>query len=463
MKSSHEASLKRGEAIPLAIALASAGIALSGQWFWISIYFGFFTLRDSLSGIAVFAGLIGYAAYLLQLWAGRKAKAVLRLTLLLALMYLVSQIVKGYFDTEEMASAIKVLLLVVSMALAAWTGLKWSEGTWSNFIRASIAACLIFTVSFPLIGWATRINVKPVFNLGFLKEQAGIPKNVLMLLLDEMSPELADPVVQAVSSNLKYVQNSTIEAAGRSTANVIPAMLTGKRFDEVMPCGSTTICSRNASLDFSQLRMANETIDIIGFQQPYCAIQGMRSCQQQITQEHSIVRVLYDLVCNNLLSISECSFFMKKAFSRNGKVEETTKINQAVAVNQRLTQAILLAPFWNKGGTLYAHLFTPHPLGVISSQSLAEEYKQNMDQAAELVKGMVVQLRQRFGDEFIIVVTSDHPLRVDWWCRGPIYGGPDCAKGLPENKGRVPFIIGSPKKFEPVNVTSNLGLLVDMP
>ena len=46
------------------------------------------------------------------------------------------------------------------------------------------------------------------------------------------------------------------------------------------------------------------------------------------------------------------------------------------------------------------------------------------------------------------------------WCTSPQYNTPGCKESLPPDRGRVPFIIASPKPIDVAIAGSNVGLLL---
>jgi hypothetical protein len=70
------------------------------------------------------------------------------------------------------------------------------------------------------------------------------------------------------------------------------------------------------------------------------------------------------------------------------------------------------------------------------------------------------KLKNRFGDDFLLIVTSDHPLRVTHHCMHPMYKSENCTKGLPPNRNKVPLIIATPRPVDIHLHDTNVGLLV---
>lgn len=323
---------------------------------------------------------------------------------------------------------------------------RWSAESWERLQRAAIAFGLIFLGSFPVVGMLLRSNGGPVLELAFLARQESAPRNVLVLLLDELSPESADPIAKVLRDRLSSVHFSSILAAGEHTMNAVPAMLTGRRFDRTMACGATTQCSQDDALDYSRL-VARDSVDIVSYVGMYCSIQGLRSCRTIMAEP---VESAFDsMLCK--IGIPFLDDWCRRQGPGSGLRVATMRAD--------VEAALLSAAFWTQGGLLYAHVPLPHPPANVPNGSLLAEYQANIVASARLVEGVLERLDARFGDEFVLVVTSDHALRVDLHCASPAYRRADCRQGLPENRNRVPLMVGSRKRLRAPNLESAVGLL----
>jgi hypothetical protein len=123
-----------------------------------------------------------------------------------------------------------------------------------------------------------------------------------------------------------------------------------------------------------------------------------------------------------------------------------------------ITEAAFQMPFWNRGGVLYVHQLAPHPK-MVTGLPLNVEYRENVSSAAKFVQEIDVRLRERFGEDYILIVTSDHPLRTQSrWCQG-MYSSDDClAKNPPEGE-LVPFLVKAPQGTRVSMPKSNIGVL----
>ncbi|MBW7567400.1 hypothetical protein KIF53_21885 [Chromobacterium subtsugae] len=108
---------------------------------------------------------------------------------------------------------------------------------------------------------------------------------------------------------------------------------------------------------------------------------------------------------------------------------------------------------------LYLHLPLPHP-SMETRENLRSHYLANLADASQVLGQLLDKMRGRFGDDFSVIVTSDHPLRTEGWCRPEReYHAADCSLGLPANRKQVPFIVISPRLAEqPRMPADNLGV-----
>ena len=431
----------------LGLALGCIFAAVGGQWFWSIVFRQEHPVFESVFALVAGAVLIFiFSIAMLRAWPG--AVHALHGVMLLMLIFLVYRIVKPHLGAEAISVSLKVALVVMALLMAIGAAFNWRRTNWDRFCVASIVFGVIFIASFPLVGISQRMEGTGVFGLSFLARQDDQPENIVVLLLDELSPESSDLIVDALRQRNASTYATDIAAAGVNTLNAIPAMLTGQRFDYSMPCGVTLLCSDGKSLDFSKLRVTGRAVDIVGILPAYCAIQGLRSCVS--IHPETAVPALQSLTCDLLRSL----------FVNACKSNLADDRGKEIAANRKaVEESIMKAPFWENGGLLYAHVLLPHPVGLSPTLSLEQEYQANVVESAKLASQILERLTSRFKDNFVFVLTSDHPLRVDFHCRFSPYSRENCKTGLPENRGRVPFIlVHSEPIYKPV-IKSAAGLL----
>lgn len=431
----------------LGMALGCIFASVSGQWFWSSVFRQEHPVFEAVFALVAGAVLIFiFSIAMLRAWPG--GVHTLHGVMLLTLIFLLYRIARPYLGAEALSASAKVVLVVMALLMAIGAAFHWRRTNWDRFCAASIVSGVVFIASFPLAGISQRMEGNAVFGLSFLARQDDPPENIVVLLLDELSPESSGLIVDALRQRNASVHATDIAAAGVNTINAIPAMLTGQRFDYSMPCGVTLLCSDGKSLDFSTLRVTGRAVDIVGILPAYCAIQGLRSCVS--IHPETAVPALQALACDLLRSlfVNAC-----KSNLANDRGQEIAASRKAVE------ESIMTAPFWENGGLLYAHVLLPHPVGLSPTLSLEQEYQANVVESAKLASQILERLNARFKDNFVFILTSDHPLRVDFHCRFSPYSRENCKTGLPENRGRVPFILVSPKPTYTPVIKSAAGLL----
>jgi hypothetical protein len=266
-------------------------------------------------------------------------------------------------------------------------------------------------------------------------------QNTIVLLLDELSASAAGPVVDQLRDAGLHVTESRIDPAGKKTLNVIPAIWTRTNFDHSTPCGPTQLCSGSHVLDFAKVRATSENIDIVGFYHPYCSIQGLRSC---VFSPFPTNTAGTDLACT-IPGVNKLEFW--------GCGEKRNTRLSFIALRDNLNNKLLEAPFWQKGGILFAHLFVPHPLMGAPLKSLSEEYNDNIANGALVVKLVAQKAKLAFGNDYKIVVFSDHPLRHEVWCAENHYTELSCKTDTTHISTQVPLIIASPSSEKKVGKT----------
>jgi hypothetical protein len=102
---------------------------------------------------------------------------------------------------------------------------------------------------------------------------------------------------------------------------------------------------------------------------------------------------------------------------------------RAVNARQRIHNAAFNAPFWKDGGILYIHTLLPHPPGAVNGGTLEQDYALNLQQAAKLVGDLATKLDKAFGGNYLLIITSDHPLRPEVWCAMYRYKQTGCIEG----------------------------------
>jgi len=280
----------------------------------------------------------------------------------------------------------------------------------------------------------------------FKIESSNAHQAVFILMLDELSFSAAGPLVKKVRDNAFQVKLTEVATPGRDTIKVIPTFFFEDDFSKARPCSSTALCNgASSAYDFAKITNTVPNLNIVGFHHPYCAIQGLRYCFQSFSpyMNSSLVAFGCELA---RVALRGLPLFCKEEI-----------LPAALADSQRLQTeaAILAAPFWQEGGVLYAHVLLPHPPSKLRGANLGEEYRQNLEEAANLVGKISDMLKHRFGNDFRLLITSDHPLRRELWCGLPQYSGPRCETGVGLESDGVPLITVAGDKVYECDISIN--------
>lgn len=329
--------------------------------------------------------------------------------------------------------------LGLALMLAAWAMNALGPQLSTRLMRAIGVAAVAFALA-PVL-WravaAPAIPWQPV-------AADTAPHNKVILLLDELGDTAAGPIVERLKQSGLQVLARSLQPAGQNTLNVIPAMFSGQPFDESRPCGRSSICSEGHVLDFSKVTVTRPDVDVIGLQHPYCDIVGLRSCHAvDLPHEHQ----------NAYRSSASLYLARLGRPAAKGKAGRPDTSPQQRIVQDQL-DAVQAAPFWTRGGVLYAHLALPHPPGHGQPQTLDADYQDNIEKSAVLVQQLATRLKASFGDDYALLIVSDHPLRK-YWCSSPYYQGTSCAVRPAYDTARVPLIVASPQAPRPIEIDSN--------
>ncbi|QEL54991.1 hypothetical protein [Chromobacterium paludis] len=353
---------------------------------------------------------------------------------------------KSQLSPDPWPLGVKLLLALLTLAACWLIAKRIPQEIWLRVRNASIAAMAIYLLTPYALSLFNSTPEQTVFG----KERpyaAASQHATLVLLLDETGPEFIAPLLQTIQTEKLQSRTAIIPSAGQNTVNAIPAMLTGHRFDDVTPCGSTRLCSPTRSIDFSKLHAGRPDLDMVGFWHPYCAIQGLRYC-------HRVNGVFMP----SAQQILPCSLPL---LSQRAECRLHSGARD-LAVNQ-LLKATLEAPFWQSGGLLYLHLPLPHPAmedGMEAKEDIGVHYRANLNRASIVLAGLLGRMKNRFGNDFSVIVTSDHPLRREIWCApGSPYDKNSCQNDIPANRHLVPFIVIAPTLPASLSMpSSNLGV-----
>lgn len=419
------------------LAISTLLLAHQSGWIWQSLYFQFYPVAELVIALALM--LFGFNVFLV----------ILRFTLGKAISYkatnasiglLFSFIMFNYLTKIGLISAepttfLKTLALASGLVASLLT-LKINYNIWKRLHLAvtigggifTLTPLLLANVLAPTVYWPSPSDQPATQKAPKLPVQ-----NTIVLLMDEFSANAAEPVANQLKSAGLHVASISIEPAGQNTINVIPAIWTRSNFDQSAPCGPTQLCSAGNVLDFSKVHASSDNIDIVGFYHRYCSIQGLRSC------------TFAPLPKNNAFTDLACSFPGVGHLKFMGcSSAYTYKRKSFISLRKNIFNNTFKAPFWKSGGVLFVHLLTPHPLMGIPLRSLNDEYNENILNSAETARLFAEKAKSVFGNNFRIIVFSDHPLRKEFWCAEKKYQEFGCKMDSSKISSQVPLIVATP-------------------
>jgi hypothetical protein len=433
---------------PLVAAVVAVAIVAATQAMIAAVYHGLYDRNDIyLGGLGFVLFMTGFGVALAAV--GKWRHGLLKLFLSAFFFYNAYTLMRGHVFGGPLSGWVRAALAMGFAALFLFLHIRVGAEGWRKLAKAIIVACGIFAATPLCMAWVIPSSPVPVAQQGIFSR--GDIHNLLVVILDETSPEYASGFVQDLTQAHLHVASADVAAAGNNTLNAIPSMLSGTRHDDVAPCTATALCGAQ-NFQFAALNASWKKTDIVGFYHPYCAIGGLRSCHRQengSTDSSSVNFGLYMLWCGQ--------------FNRGGLLPFCDRGAPYAAAAARTKKSMIAridhSPFWRDGGLMVVHYPLPHPSMIRSAVPLRAEYESNIAEARFMVSRLTERLTSSFASDFTLVITSDHALRTAMWCASPEYAKAGCADGLPPDHGLVPFIVASPKPISVAIPTSNVGLL----
>lgn len=439
------------EAILPALAATAAVNVLAHDWFYSSLFFYTNELWQIYGMVAA-----PFAFFALLAWAGAKIASpqpALRLVDTFSLLVLIAFAFmtlrqQGYLHGGSPTLA-KLAWVVGSLLLAWWLPRQLSEDLRLRLRWAIVAFGALF-----LVGPAAVSRLGPQANLKlapyFSETSTASPTNTLILILDELSAAGAQPILEKLRQPGREVMAKEVVSSGENTISAIPALFIGAAFDNARTCAPSALCSSSGLFDFSKQVVARPKVNIVGFFHPYCEMSGLAYCAQQAV--NGFPNVLMGYACS-----------MSSIFSGGRRFEvceaPLRPFALAESVRAEIRSQVRAAPFWKDGGTLYVHTMLPHPPGSVAGNTLDVDYAENLKKAAELATELALLLETTFGQNFLLVITSDHPLRPTVWCGPHRYAERECAESARFQSAKVPLIAVGQGAQALMDLDSNLGLM----
>jgi hypothetical protein len=433
------------------LAVVTLLLLSQNNWIWTSLYLQIHNLGDII--IALFLMTLFVVCFFLasHLLVGISLTInAINLCIAVLLTYAGFIYIKALFFASTPITEFQKLALIAIATITAILFYNAKSEARVRIYSAIIVGGLIF-ISLPLIVatlYAKKINW-PEYSASPNKEI--LKQNTVVLLLDELSGNAADPIIKSLKSEGLHIELNNIDTAGKNTMNVIPSIWTKKNFDQAIPCGPTYICSGTTVLDFDKVWASSSNIDIVSFFHRYCEIHGLRSCSFENLPTKSASKSLL------------CNFPNFKEFKNLYCNDADKEREHFESMRQNMRVKLFEAPFWEKGGILYAHLLIPHPLMGTPSKKLSEEYRDNIENGANLVKLVAQKAKSTFKDDFKIIVFSDHPLRPEIWCAQTSFLKIGCEPKESQISTQVPLIIATPTATQqPTHSVTNNKFVFDL-
>ena len=363
------------------------------------------------------------------------------------------KIFRIYFPKIDLGWGGKIALLIFVTFSLVFLIRHASEITWNKWLKIIFTFLALWIISLPAIAWLQdKQNNTLISTLSLKNIFSSTPKAVVILVLDEASPELSEILNKELKGSAHTLFSERVEKAGDATLYALPSMLTPNHYHEMTICGFSQLCG-GKSFNMRKLKASSANIDVVGFYHPYCAIQGLRSCWIADSTKRDSPGAQ--------LKLLKATLWRLELINTNNINTAQHKFVEDIYgfTRQSIEERSFKAPFWQNGGILFIHQLLPHPSGVGPKRTLADEYLSNSKQAAEFIGDLNKNLEKNFQGDYAIIITSDHPLRSSMWCSNPIYSHQqDCNARNFHEGNQVPFIVFSPKNLHVTLPTKNLGV-----
>jgi hypothetical protein len=324
------------------------------------------------------------------------------------------------------------LLCIAILGCGLWVHRYGPVWVWSGLRRVIAIIPALIVASTLLVGaWMSSPQV-------WLEKGEPKPNEVnkvatIALLFDELNANASQGLQKVLVKRGYQVSFKSINPVNHSTIEVVPEVFTGSDFSGARPCGSTRICANRSALDFAQLYVLRNDVDVVGFHHPYCAISGLRFCQRVTTDRSLLDWALWDCALSRLTGIR---LQLDKQACQLKSGQTWVELGDAVEEN------LLAAPTLKKGGVLYAHLPIPHP-PASKTGTLPEQYRSNVLQSEKILEKVLDELAAHRVNARLILF-ADHPLRQEMWCQS--YASlfdPPCVIDRELFDAQVPLIVAA--------------------
>jgi hypothetical protein len=414
------------------LALAAILNAMNSDWIYSSLYYYTHPLWKICATLLI-PLLLAYLAALVaaRLIGEHRVVKLLNIATFVIGAFFVYDILKRNGTLEgNHAIAIKILIAASVLAAAVAASLRLSPGILNRLRVAILAGSALFLLTpeivFP-VEHVREVMISPYFH----PATAATQTNTVVVLLDELSYLQPSSIEDALRADGRQVFAKSVTASGTETSSSIPGLWSGISMEEARACTPSAVCAGAGLFDFSKQTITRRNVNIAAFYHPYCLMKGLVYCRQIPVFGPASITVGFG--CNLI-----------KEFTTKWRPEacERQWLNSARAMQARsaIHDAAFAAPFWKDGGMLYIHTLLPHPPGAGDGGTLDDDYAGNIKLATDLVRELADKLEQKFAGNYLLVVTSDHPLRFNVWCSMYRYKSPGCMTSNRFASNLVPLI-----------------------
>ncbi len=349
----------------------------------------------------------------------------------------------GALAIQTWGSPITAVVVGFLFCLGVWISFNASVWMWSGLRRVVAFVPGLIVITPMVAGYGMD---KPVVWLEGATHDHASSSATVVLLLDELNATDTAGLQKVLTARGLQLNFKPVLPVHGATSEVLPAMFTGLDFKGARACGLTRICADNYSLDFAQVSVKRNDVDVVGFHHPYCAIQGLRSCIRYVTSRSIWEDGRFD-----------CSLQLR--FGMKGwRDEKTCQLLRHIAwheMREKVIEGLMNVPALKLGGVVFAHVPLPHPPSA-GTGTLAEQYEINLKQAEKML-GEILDRMATHNIEPRVMIFSDHPLRPAMWCsKYAAQFDPPClvTPGLVDD--HVPLIVAARKSVPSIShVKSN--------
>ncbi len=270
-------------------------------------------------------------------------------------------------------------------------------------------------------------------------------------------PELDRLRAQSIEANCVF-------STGVQTVQVMPSLITGRviaktetvRWDELLVTfrdGERTVGWSSLRNIFSEARAAGFNTGLAGWLHPYCRVIGddLTACSSQLySYKHlSLLEAMLDQAAD--LLPKTIPLLYRLSYIRNQDIREYKRVHLGLYRDiMPVAKELAMDP---NLGLILIHLPVPHPPAIYDRRehTFSTEPNGNYTDNLELADRTLAELRhameqRRLWNASIVLVTSDHPWRPEYWKQQAFWTQEEEAliAKMQTPDGRVPYLLKLP-------------------